>query len=497
MRRLVGIGLAVTIVLAGSELRSQDIPSTDFVQPRVPVTLNYTGAGARAMSMGGAYFGISDDASAVSWNPAGLYTFDRPVLSLAWGNFRPGGSFNTLSIDGDISASIGGITQAAFLAPIRIKGHHFVGSINYYRTLDEFRQESMQTEEFFPTGNPDDTVLTRYTAVSGARYQTGGDVFSVGFGTRIYNTLSFGPAVNIYTGKSINRAQTAYHVDAVWSPQDGQYRSFGLLSTVLDTIRYSGLNFTLGLKYTMESMTAGLVLRTPFTLKMSGDYRRESNVFVQDLPGEYIPPVLQDDSLVTMSMPFVLGGGIGYKLTPNLLLAGDVEFKNYSSSEFKVQSSFRLNPDGTKESTFNTLNPQDSAALAHLALKNAFSLRLGSEYVLTTGSTIFPTVPLRAGVRFETLPTPSVVATYNSAGDITQVTTSSVNSLTLAAGTGVQWSQVRLDFGYSFTSYERDHLFSAALITNTDPGTPKTPVNEQLTSKVRDHKFGLTFTGYF
>src|ERR1035437_3580896 len=42
--------------------------------------LNY-GVGGRAMAMGGAYYGISDDASAAYWNPAGLAQLQRKELT--------------------------------------------------------------------------------------------------------------------------------------------------------------------------------------------------------------------------------------------------------------------------------------------------------------------------------------------------------------------------------------------------------------------------------
>jgi hypothetical protein len=37
-----------------------------------------TGAGARAMGMGGAFIAIADDATAASWNPSGLAVLERP-----------------------------------------------------------------------------------------------------------------------------------------------------------------------------------------------------------------------------------------------------------------------------------------------------------------------------------------------------------------------------------------------------------------------------------
>ena len=43
---------------------------------------NITGAGARAAGMGGAFIGVADDATAITWNPAGLTQLYRPEVSL-------------------------------------------------------------------------------------------------------------------------------------------------------------------------------------------------------------------------------------------------------------------------------------------------------------------------------------------------------------------------------------------------------------------------------
>ena len=67
-------------VLAASEARAQLFP-----QDRIDLTgqQNLTqGAGARAYGMGGAFLARADDATAASWNPAGLSYLRLPELSL-------------------------------------------------------------------------------------------------------------------------------------------------------------------------------------------------------------------------------------------------------------------------------------------------------------------------------------------------------------------------------------------------------------------------------
>ena len=46
------------------------------------VNWNLTGAGSRAMGMGGAFIGLADDATAISWNPGGLTQLYKPEVSL-------------------------------------------------------------------------------------------------------------------------------------------------------------------------------------------------------------------------------------------------------------------------------------------------------------------------------------------------------------------------------------------------------------------------------
>ncbi|MBT5419472.1 MAG: hypothetical protein HOK80_01170 [Candidatus Cloacimonetes bacterium] len=43
---------------------------------------NISGAGARAAGMGGAFIGVADDATAITWNPGGLTQLYRPEVSV-------------------------------------------------------------------------------------------------------------------------------------------------------------------------------------------------------------------------------------------------------------------------------------------------------------------------------------------------------------------------------------------------------------------------------
>ncbi|MGA1863612.1 MAG: hypothetical protein ACMUHX_00970 [bacterium] len=53
----------------------------DYPDMDMQATPNPVGSGARAMGMGGAFIGVADDATAASWNPAGLLQLRQPEIS--------------------------------------------------------------------------------------------------------------------------------------------------------------------------------------------------------------------------------------------------------------------------------------------------------------------------------------------------------------------------------------------------------------------------------
>ena len=86
------------------------------------------GGGARAEGMGKAFLALSDDVTGGSWNPAGIYAIEGPVLGFSWGSLRPRGETTTEvfgSLDDnavvwDHSGSQNNIGFISFAAPITV-----------------------------------------------------------------------------------------------------------------------------------------------------------------------------------------------------------------------------------------------------------------------------------------------------------------------------------------------------------------------------------------
>ncbi len=62
-------------------------------------SFDFVGGGARAEGMGNAYLGVSDDVSGVSWNPAGIYAIEKPVLGVSYASLAPRGAANAVRLD--------------------------------------------------------------------------------------------------------------------------------------------------------------------------------------------------------------------------------------------------------------------------------------------------------------------------------------------------------------------------------------------------------------
>ena len=70
--------LPVDVFIIGETILNAAVyKSTDIVSSPNPV-----GSGARAIGMGGAFIAVADDATAASWNPAGLIQLEKPEISM-------------------------------------------------------------------------------------------------------------------------------------------------------------------------------------------------------------------------------------------------------------------------------------------------------------------------------------------------------------------------------------------------------------------------------
>jgi len=453
------IVICLTAVAVGQGVSGYEIDTTQAINLS-SFTWDIVGGGTRAQGMGNAYIALSDDVSAGSWNPAGLMIQEKPVLGFSWGAFYPRGDYTGLGVALDQTDRFDKLNYASFIAPIRIKGHPFVGGISYTRNFEEYVNGGGATDYIFlnafdDTAFGDVNVLTDYHAV----------LNSINFsaGTRVYGQWNMGVGLNIYTGEAIVNQSTrdllSNYVPIEKAPQHVEALT---AIDLIDTINYSGVNFTIGVKRDGERFDFGLVVRTPFSLSYDLGRSVYTLVSYNGAPqGQFSDTTFLDENKIKYEMPMFIGAGIAYNATKDLIVATDFEYRPFSSSKVKVMDSVVISPSGDNEEFFTPADPN---------WENSFAFRFGLENTFHTGKSIAPNVPVRAGFGVMTLPRHGVDASGNA---------DKVTRLSLSVGTGIHWTYIYLDAAYTYSKHDLTNELAAQEL------------------RFREHQLNLMFTGYF
>jgi long-subunit fatty acid transport protein len=179
------IGLAASLCVAFSARASAQSPVPPPIQDQLDLQARsdvVQGSGARALGMGGAFLARPDDATAASWNPAGLSYLRRPEVSgvFATSGLTSNQTFPTLNTGVDQRA---GSTPDFFSAAYpfewgRLSG---AGQVSFQRVVSFSNHRNFVN----PSG------ATFATTSSG-----GFDVLAIGTGVHITKRLRVGVTVN-------------------------------------------------------------------------------------------------------------------------------------------------------------------------------------------------------------------------------------------------------------------------------------------------------------
>jgi long-subunit fatty acid transport protein len=128
-------------------------PGGNLIAPAPPVAGEFrppvifsaplpSGSGARALGLAGAFTAVADDATAASWNPAGLVQLERPEASFVWRFSRERNDH--YSADPDYRVGGDGFDNLALnylsaVVPFRLLDRNMVFSANYQEAYD-FKQ---------------------------------------------------------------------------------------------------------------------------------------------------------------------------------------------------------------------------------------------------------------------------------------------------------------------------------------------------------------------
>ncbi len=330
------------------------------------------GSGARAFGMGGAFLARADDATAASWNPAGLSYLRVPEVSLAGNRTLYRKETETdLGVDRDRFA---GQTPdfAALTWPVRIGGLSGAIQASLQRTV--------------PFGGSFTKVRQRSDAreaVESAGDASGGfDVLTFGTGWRVTRTLR--------AGVTVNRWFNGYTQTLDRNVPDSIRRK-----RTFDTdFGLEGWNANLGLIWSpVEQVNLGAVFKTPFTGAVSLNKKRTDYFFEGDEVTRN--SFISED--VRLRFPAVFGFGTSWRPRSALTLSADLTRTLWSRSQIVDYFTLQVTPRPVPEPVASP-PPVFYEPLQYPALSkpqgNSDQIRFGVEYVFITSRF---KLPLRAG----------------------------------------------------------------------------------------------------
>jgi long-subunit fatty acid transport protein len=369
------IPLLLPLLAAGGSLGAQTLNPAAFFQLAQQSRTAFTvqGDGARAVGTGGAFIAIADDATAVSYNPAGLAQLLRPEGSLVvqgltrnlafTGADGQGGASPTSFEDTQNSDKHSRPTFASFAVPWKREGLNTVLLFSYQRIFDFAFDSSLN---YLATTSGGSTTQ----AIAQAVHQTGGiDLYSVGLGAEITQRILLGLSVNSWQGRwsfsSLSRRQTS-----------GISETFD--SDLSQDSAFRGLNVNVGLIWRSDWVNLGAVYRSPFTATYTFSDHYD---YVSTTTGQ---PASENSPSTSMDVkwPSTLGWGLGLHLHPRLQCTADWSQTNWSSTRYS-----------TSDPTYTGLNWFDFLQATNT--KDVRDFHTGVEWIAWQGERLV--LPLRAG----------------------------------------------------------------------------------------------------
>ena len=274
------------------------------------------GAGTRAAGMGYAFTGLADDASAVTWNPAGIAQLARPEISAGFRTI-----FTSVNIDFPPEYGIQGYTYdgtptfevnfASVIYPFKIQTHNVALGVSYrklYAFGENFKENYIELSTDYPP------VETRhdneYTASGGVGAYAGT------IGVQVTNFLMLGGTVNIIKSSATTK-QKGVSTTTVNFDYSYDYD-------------YSGTTFDLGVLVKKDWFSGGVDVNLPQSITVDSKFRPQMAGYTDF------------DTTYTIDLPTQWGFGIAVRPIDQLTLAADYRIRPLSDAKIngKADSAF-------------------------------------------------------------------------------------------------------------------------------------------------------------
>jgi long-subunit fatty acid transport protein len=383
---------------------------------------DFKGVGARAAGMAFAFNAVADDATAISWNPAGLTQLKKPELSVIQRLQFEEVIFDDQN-DNSLSYTLEGnpyytLDYISVILPVSLGDRNLVLGVAYQNQINfKFTQNTT-----FPYSDHEGSSKGTTTVNSA----------SLAGGLQLTDFLSFGASFNYYFSLG-NQNQWNYiyrHPDHTFYSDHTEVYSF------------SGFNVIGGLFVDLGSFNVPLKLaaRVNTPLKLKNDFS-----ILMDYHGQYtdndIYRVITKQGSETFNIPLIIGTGASYRFGDWLTLAMDYDLKPFKDAE--RNASYREYND------FNYTPPRDemvdSTDLLVQSNDNLNQFRVGLEYIFHPEAAL---IPVRVGWKNN----PTNLANL----DINGLPKEQVFATSFNAGLGLIAKNFSVDLAYEYYKYNRE-----------------------------------------
>ncbi len=354
--------LTATLLYASSLLAA----GHPFTELQIPLP-EMTGTHARALGMGGAHIAVADDASAMTWNPAGLVHVKRIELATTLSNDDREIEttwFGTADQTGEEETQLAGL-QLLYPFPT------YRGSLVFGFGMDRLKNFNL---DYRRSGRDEDVTLFEGPGLIRDSHNREGKLtaWSGAIGWDISPRFSAGLSISYMTGSILDEqnflVRDVDNIDETYISVQDNY----LLD--LDISGYSAMG---GILYQASPrIRLGAIAGTPRVLEFERFEQYQARDFLDNGTEDFESEsnILMDE---TITFPWFVGFGASWSAR-GLMLAGDVRYTDWSNLSDELG---------------------DFEVFLKPYYEEATSIALGGEY-------LFPRIPLRvrAGYRYDPVP---------------------------------------------------------------------------------------------
>lgn len=305
----------------------------------IPSSFNPVGSGARAIGRGGAFIAVADDATAASWNPAGLIQLKRkPEFSVVFsGLVRREDNF------------FGSHPEASGANSVTSAAINFLSAAGSFQWLDRNMSLSLTYRHLYDFNRR--WAFDFYTDLEDGfyddqwRYRQKGSLSAVGLSYCIQITprWSAGLTLNLWEDDlTPNQWEQTFHLKS-------RGETFGqpFVETMekIETYSFDGMNANIGALVRLPwGLSLGAVVKTPFRADLEHRVQRSRTAHYPLYPKADSHQVESDVRSEKLVMPLSMGVGAACRFSDSLSISIDVWRTEWDDFVYKNENGDKKSP---------------------------------------------------------------------------------------------------------------------------------------------------------